>query len=315
MRRVLPVFIATLVAAHALAAPQSLRMWPAPPSCGLGTGGTARIVPAPGPPPIPDSEVVSGRRDIRRAWLGTPTDRYAHAALGSRTHGASLHAVVVTAAGDRSLTLELADDRVFEDRLLRLEDLDGDGRDEIIVVEAHAHLGAALVVIGIEGTAAAPRLAERARSPHVGAMRWLNPVGTADFDGDGKLEIVSVTTPHIGGVLTLYRYDPPHLVPLAQEANVSNHRMGAVEQRLATIVTAPGEPPLVLVPDQSRRAVRLLRWDKDAAWLAVGTSSPLPSAAARIVPHPGGACLQLENGDWLVVSGRAPVRRAGSRHH
>ncbi len=272
-------------------------------------------VPAGGPQPIPDSQVASGSRDIRRAWLGTPTDRYTHAALGSRTHGASLHAVVATAAGDRTLSLNLADDRVFEDRRLRLADLDGDGRDEIIVVEAHAQHGAALVVIGIEGTAAAPRLAERARSPHVGAMRWLNPVGTADFDGDGRQEIVSVTTPHIGGVLTLYRYDPPRLVPLAQEGDISNHRMGAVEQQLAAIVTAPGAPPLVVVPDQSRRALRLLRWSQGASWLAVGPSAPLPAAAARLVPHPAGACLQLENGNWMVVSIDAPVRHPGSRHN
>ena len=36
------------------------------------------------------------------------------------------------------------------------------------------------------------------------ANRWLNIVGAADCDGDGKKEIVAVITPHIGGNLTLY---------------------------------------------------------------------------------------------------------------
>lgn len=300
MPRFCVVLLVMLLAEHGVAAPQPLRVSPAPPRCGLHAGGidpretgTAHS--------IPDSQVASGGRDIRRAWLGSPTNRYAHAALGSRTHAASLHVLAATAAGDRELSLQLPDDRVFEDRLVRLADLDGDGRDEIIVVEAQEAKGAALVVFSVQGPAAAPRLVERARSPHVGSMRWLNPVGVADFDGDGKLELVSVTTPHIGGVLTLYRYDPPRLVPLAGEGNVSNHRMGAVEQRLAIILASPGAAPSVLVPDQSRRVLRRLGWSRDGAWRLLAASVPLPAAVERIEPHRDGACLQLDGGGWLRV--------------
>ncbi|PMR68583.1 hypothetical protein CR158_22340 [Halomonas heilongjiangensis] len=35
--------------------------------------------------------------------------------------------------------------------------------------------------------------------------RWLNPVGVADLSGNGEAEIAAVTTPHIGGVLRVYR--------------------------------------------------------------------------------------------------------------
>ena len=148
--------------------------------------------------------------------------------------------------------------RVFEDRVPRLADLDGDGRDEIIVVESDAIRGAALVVLGLRAHAPtdaardqpfAPVLLERARSPYTGApFRWLNPVGVADFDGDGRLDIASVTTPHIGGVLTLHRFRPPVLEPYAKAMDVSNHRMGALEQSLAAIVEAPGHRPTVIVP-------------------------------------------------------------------
>lgn len=205
--------------------------------------------------PIPDSQVATGTRDIRRAWLGTPVDRYGHAALGSR----------------------------------------------IIVVEAQAEHGAALVVFNVAGPATAPRLQERARGPYVGTMRWLNPVGAADFDGDGKLELVSVTTPHIGGILTLYRLDPPRLVSLAREANVSNHRLGAVEQRLAGIVSAPGAAPWVLVPDQSRRQLRMLGWSPRGGWMPLAENVTLAAAAERIEVHPLGACVTLDDGSGIWV--------------
>ena len=49
----------------------------------------------------------------------------------------------------REVVYQLPFHRVFEDRLPRLADLDGDGRDEIIVVESDAIRGAALVVLGL----------------------------------------------------------------------------------------------------------------------------------------------------------------------
>ncbi|WP_428574344.1 FG-GAP repeat domain-containing protein [Ramlibacter sp.] len=207
-----------------------------------------------------------------------------------------------TAQGDREIYLRLPDDRVFEDRRPRLADLDGDGRDEVIVVEAHADRGAALVVFGVEGPETSPRLVERARSPHVGNMRWLNPIGAADFDGDGNLDLVSVTTPHIGGILTLYRYQPPKLVAFGETRDVSNHRMGAVEQRLGAIVALSGSAHMLIVPDQSRRSLRLLRWQKDGSWHSVAPNLPLAAAAERLVADPGGACLNLEDGSWLRLT-------------
>jgi hypothetical protein len=109
-------------------------------------------------------------------------------------------------------TYSLPSHRVFEDRVPRLVDLDGDGRDEILLVEADVVFGAALVVLGLRNDA----IVERARGPAVGSsFRWLNPVGVSDFDGDGRSDLASVTTPHIGWVLTLLHYRPPRLEPFA----------------------------------------------------------------------------------------------------
>lgn len=57
-------------------------------------GVTAKVSAAPPPAAqqrLAQSQAASGLRDIAWTWLGSPTSRYPHAALGSRQHAASLH--------------------------------------------------------------------------------------------------------------------------------------------------------------------------------------------------------------------------------
>ncbi|QCB44798.1 VCBS repeat-containing protein [Hydrogenophaga sp. PAMC20947] len=250
---------------------------------------------------IPDSQAVPGQNHIAWVWLASPTLRYPHGALGAKTHAASLHALVQDGQGGwTTASVELPLHRVFEDRVPRLADLDGDGRDEILVIEADALRGAAVVVWGVVHSgqpATPPRLVRRATSPRAGStFRWLNPVGVADFDGDGKPDVASVTTPHIGGTLTLYHYRPPRLVPFANAMDVSNHRMGAVEQALAVIVEQPGTPPTIVVPDMTRRALHALRWEAPGQWNELADLVPMAGLVERLgLRSDGSACATLSD--------------------
>ena len=227
---------------------------------------------------LPGSQAVSGHKDIAWAWLGSPTPRYPHKALGSVTHAATLHVLTDPAhSPQQELVYRLPFNRVFEDLTVRLADMDADGRDEMIVIESDALRGSSVVVLGLRGLTPAKgtalgqanalaqntlQIAELARSePTGGTFYWLNPVGVADFDGDGKLDIASVTTPHVGGILNLYHYRPPRLEAFAKVMDVSNHRMGDPEQDLAVIVQLPGLRPTVIVPDISLKALHALRWE------------------------------------------------------
>ena len=289
-----------------------LKLEPAAAQCGVAAT-PARAVPAAARQRLPQSEAVHGSKDIAWAWLGSPTSRYPHAAFGSPVHAGSLHVLVADTSGAlQQLTLTLPAQRVFEDRVPRLVDMDGDGRDEIILVEADTARGAALVVFGLRaaagaagtapGTPAGLSLVELARSPSLGtAFRWLNPAGVADFDGDGRLDIASVTTPHIGGVLTLYHFRPPQLLPFARAADVSNHRFGSLEQRLSVVVEQPGRRPTVLVPDMQHTALQALRWDAPGQWSRLEDPVPLRARIERMTPLAGGACVLLADASWWRV--------------
>ena len=260
-------------------------------------------VPAEAQKRIPESQVVAGRQDVGWVWLGSPTLRYPHRALGSPVHAGSVHAQVKSRAGTWTLVeLSLPLHRVYEDRRPRVVDLDQDGSEEILLIEADALRGASLVVLGLDNSTEVPRLVERARSAFAGStFRWLNPVGVADLDGDGHLDLAIIYTPHIGGELQLLHYRPPSLVPFARALDVSNHRMGALEQELAVIVQQPGRRPTILVPDMTRRALQALRWDASGRWSELGEALASPGLVERLLPMPGGACATLADGRTLRV--------------
>ena len=300
------VLASILVGHPSPATAMGLTVQSSPQSCSASEPVAAPLQPLPAQATqrIPESQAVAGQKDVAWVWLSSPTMRYPHRALGSPVHAGSVQALVRSRSGqwvlvERTLPLN----RVYEDRVPRIVDLDRDGSEEIVLIEADLLKGAALVVLGIEHGARGPVLSERARGPFVGSsFRWLNPVGVADFDQDGQLDLASVVTPHIGGVLQLLHVRPGNLVPFASVMDVSNHRMGALEQDLAVIVHMTGKRPTIIVPDMSRRALHALRWDAPGQWTELSDVHPLPGLVERLTPLPGGACATLADGSMLRVT-------------
>ena len=247
------------------------------------------------PDQLPHSRVARGTRDIASAWLAGATDRYAHGVLGDSLEASRL--VVETRAG-RRLQFELPAHRVFEDLEPRLADLDGDARDAIMVVESDLRLGASLAIYGlVDG-----RLVKRAATPFLGqANRWLNPLGVGDFDGDGRPDIALVATPHIGGVLRLYRYEGVVLAPFAETTGVSTHRLGSTQLALGRVV--PNKPrDRLLVPDQARRVLQLLEWSP-GGWRTLAQVSLPGELYTSLRPEgPGRWRLGVGDGREFIIS-------------
>lgn len=204
--------------------------------------------------------------------------------------------MVETRSGKR-LQVDLPFRRVFEDLEPRLVDVDGNCRDEIIVVESDKFLGASLAVYGIiDG-----RLVRIAATSFLGQPhRWLNPLGVGDFDGDGKLDIALVATPHIGGKLRLYRFNNSKLSHFAEYPGISTHRMGSTELGLGRVVTA-GPRDQMLVPDQTRRVLMLLEWSPSQWQLIARTELPDQLGSSLTPTVDGGWRFQLEDGRHFEV--------------
>ncbi len=112
---------------------------------------------------IPHSRVATGANDIAAAWLAGATGRYAHGVLGDAIEASELR--VRTRQG-KELVFRLLQDSVFEDLTPRLTDIDGDGRDEILLVRSHVEAGAAVMLLGLRGE----RITRLAESPAIGAV-------------------------------------------------------------------------------------------------------------------------------------------------
>jgi len=205
------------------------------------------------PDMLPDGLVSVGAGTIKEAYLVGPTSRYRHGVMGDAIEAAGLR---VMTRGGEVLEFRLPTDSVFEDLLPRLHDVDGDGEDEVVVVRSYLEAGAAVAVFGVRDGELV-RIAETA--PIGRSNRWLNPVGVADFDGDGRPEIAVVKTPHIGGILELYELIDGALETDASARGFSNHFIGSRDLFLSRIVDVDGDgAPDVVLPSADRSALRFV---------------------------------------------------------
>jgi len=162
--------------------------------------------------------------DVLRAEYGAPTARYGHDVLGPNAEWGSLVLSIDRCPGcarlDRNeVTITLPDTRVFEDLAPRVVDLDGDGLHEVVVIESDASKGARLAIYDAHGFVTA--------TPFIGtSYRWLAPLGAADLDGDGAMELAYIDRPHLAKTLRVWRYQDRSLSEVASLPGLTNHKIG-----------------------------------------------------------------------------------------
>lgn len=215
-------------------------------------GGAMAESGAGAPDGLPDGLVAHGEGDILAAWYVGPTRRYAHGILGDAIEASALR---VEIGGDVQLTHDLPQNMVFEDRTPRIVDLDGDGLNEVITIRSSLSDGGGVAIYALRDG----RLAEVAANAFIGLKnRWLNIAAIADVTGDGRKDIAYVRTPHIGGMLRLFRYDGD-LAFISEIDGFSNHAIGAREQRLSAVADIDGDGDMeIAVPSDDRDRLRII---------------------------------------------------------
>lgn len=155
-------------------------------------------------------------QDVTAARYVEPTTRYGHAILGDDIEWGAIEMTV----GGQRLIVRLPDTHVFEDVAPRLVDIDRDGARDVMVVETSIVAGARLAIYDGAG-------AVKAATPYIGRThRWLAPIGAADMDGDGAMEVAYIDRPHLAKTLRIWRYVDGALVNVADLAGLTNHRIG-----------------------------------------------------------------------------------------
>jgi hypothetical protein len=201
--------------------------------------------------PVP----AAGEWAVTSAEFTQPTTRYDHGVLGDAVEYGAMRVFVTDSAGKRGRAhtdIVLPSARVFEDLAPRVADLEGDGMNEIVVVETDLAQGASLAVYDAYGFVA--------RTPFLGQThRWLAPVGAADLDSDGRVEIAYVETPHLGRVLKLVRLDGDRLVPVAELPELTNHRIG--DAFIQGGIADCAEGPVIVTADAEWTRVMVTRFD------------------------------------------------------
>ena len=156
---------------------------------------------------------------VMEASYGPDVDVYPHRIMGRIQEKQTLF-VVDENGQNFSLTLK---HNVFEDMAPHIADMDGDGRNDVVVVETNPDKGASLAIYSL----AASGLFKLAETPHIGQpFRWLAPAGIADFDGDGQNDVAYVETPHLGKLLRFWTIRGGKLVEIAAAKGLTNHRIG-----------------------------------------------------------------------------------------
>jgi len=189
-------------------------------------------------------------KGIFEAWFDASTQRYKHGILGDTIEPSSLG---VYSDQDRiscGSRVDLDPLHVFEDIAPRIADITGDGKNEVVVIRSHVKKGAQLSVYAMRFQ----KLSLIAATPYIGIRhRWLAPIGIADFNGDGDMDIAYIDRPHLAQILRVWSYRDGKLVEIATTSNLTNHKIGW--DFIAGGVRDCGQGPEMITADGAWRKV------------------------------------------------------------
>jgi len=202
---------------------------------------------------LPDSRIlVNDVGDL--LLLNQATDRYGHGVLGDTIEAAAMTLVEMNLDSLDVLEIQIPEPAVIEGIAPIWVDMNGDGEREIVVTISNAQHGAQLIVFDERGQ-------QVATSEPIGrGFRWRHQIAVAPFGPSGEMELVSVRTPHIGGIVEFHRLEGNELKLMASLTGFTTHVIGSRNLDMSVAGDFDGDGMVeILIPDQSLSRLAGLR--------------------------------------------------------
>ena len=207
---------------------------------------------------LPDARLLHDDQN-RILVLSGSTDRYSHSVLGDSLEGGGISLIQAGSSPQVLSTIVLEED-VVEGLAPIWTDLDLDGDPEILVTLSNRVTGARLAVYREDGTLAA------SSAPIGTGFRWQHQIAAGPLGPDGEIEIVSVRTPHLGGVVEYHRISGDRLLLTASLPGYSSHVLGSRNLDLTTTNDFNGDGILeLLIPNQNKTTLAAIQRHGNAA--------------------------------------------------
>ena len=248
---------------------------------------------------LPDARLLVDEND-RVLLLTDATRRYAHGVLGDRIEAGSISLVETVPKMKVVLTIAIPEPSVVEGIAPIWADLTGDGRREIIVTLSDEEQGARVVAFAATG-------ALLAEGPAIGSgFRWRHQLAVGPFGPEGEVELVDVRTPHIGGIVELYRLRGAALEIVAKAGEYTSHVLGSRNLDMGSAGDFDGDGhPEVLVLSLARTelvAIRHTAQGAEVAW-SVPTGGKVSTNLAAVT---------VDDGHLMVGVGREDDGEGGT---
>lgn len=206
---------------------------------------------------LPDARLLVDEKE-RIILLTGPTEKYDHGILGDNIEASSITIVDTITKPNISTVISIPEGNVIEGIAPIWTDLDGDGSREIIVTLSNEEEGARLVVLDENGD-----LLAEGRAAGSGYM-WRHQIAVAPFGPDGEKRIADVLTPHIGGIVELYKWKGDELTITSSLSGYSSHLAGSANMDMAIAGNFDeDENTELLVPLQNYEELAVLEENND----------------------------------------------------
>ena len=216
---------------------------------------------------LADARILQDERG-RLLFLSGPDETYDHGVLGDSIEAVGITLVETNPEFRIAKRITVPEGLVIEGIMPLWHDLDGDGVREIIVTASDRSSGARLLVYSETGLLIA-------ESEAIGqGYRWRHQIAVVSPAPGEPPEVVSVRTPHIGGILEYFRLSSDRLERVATAQGVTSHVIGTRNLDLALSGDFDGDGVVeVLLPDDNRR--QLVAVQRSQSGAAIEWSLPL----------------------------------------